>query len=149
MRTLVHVAVITALLLIQSFCSASVAGELSTGAVAKPNPDLHASMPRCPAGSAISGKCRAAAEKRSDAGKLAAAKVAIAPSAQIAPPSTTCPASGLSSAAMCGGSCVDLRSDASNCGRCSNQCNATLVCQYGVCGCPAGQQLVDGSCARM
>lgn len=67
---------------------------------------------------------------------------------QCLPPAvpTTCAVSGLSSAALCGGLCVDLRSDSHNCGRCANECNTTLVCQEGICGCPAGQHQENGIC---
>ncbi len=42
--------------------------------------------------------------------------------------------------------CVDVMTDASNCGSCGNACDAGEECTGGSCGCPAGQDVCDGSC---
>ncbi|UJR84356.1 MXAN_6577-like cysteine-rich protein [Sandaracinus amylolyticus] len=52
-------------------------------------------------------------------------------------------------ATSCGGQCVDLASDFSNCGACGNACNADEVCSGSRCltgGCPSGTTSCGGSC---
>jgi len=49
--------------------------------------------------------------------------------------------------AACGGSCVDVQTDAANCGGCGNACAAGQVCTAGACratGCEAGYSNCDG-----
>jgi hypothetical protein len=47
----------------------------------------------------------------------------------------------------CGGdACIDLTTDTDNCGACGNVCPAGTNCEAGVCTCPNGQDLCDGSC---
>jgi hypothetical protein len=48
----------------------------------------------------------------------------------------------------CRGRCVNLQSDANNCGQCSNVCSAAEVCAGGACVCPQGQLgCATGLCA--
>jgi hypothetical protein len=55
--------------------------------------------------------------------------------------------------AVCGGTCVDLRSDASNCGACGNACAMGAPCMAGQCGhaCPTNQMwcTTSNSCADL
>jgi Cys-rich repeat protein len=44
----------------------------------------------------------------------------------------------------CGGQCVDVLSDAQNCGNCGNACNAGSACQAGTCACGTGMTLCGG-----
>ena len=46
----------------------------------------------------------------------------------------------------CRKQCVDLKTDGANCGACGTVCGSDRVCTGGVCGCPAGQALVQGAC---
>jgi len=47
---------------------------------------------------------------------------------------------------MCGaGACVDVMSNALNCGTCGNACPAGSVCDGGACGCSASGQMLCGS----
>ncbi|MCA3016379.1 MAG: hypothetical protein INH41_28685 [Myxococcaceae bacterium] len=48
----------------------------------------------------------------------------------------------------CAGQCVDLRTDASNCGQCGTRCANGQVCAAGKCEvrCPSGLLLCDGAC---
>ncbi len=50
--------------------------------------------------------------------------------------------------ADCGGACVDLSSDHSNCGSCANECEPAEVCGGGECviECPPGQTECTGGC---
>lgn len=53
-----------------------------------------------------------------------------------------CP-SGL---AACPDGCVDLATDARNCGACATRCPAGGSCTGGVCACPAGEVVCGGAC---
>jgi hypothetical protein len=59
-------------------------------------------------------------------------------------------AGGSCSGTICSKQCVDLNSDAYNCGKCGNVCppggTVTLVCQQGNCVCPGGETLCNGVC---
>lgn len=46
--------------------------------------------------------------------------------------------------AVCGTACVDVNTDAKNCGGCGNACKGTSTCVAGVCSCPAGTQRCCG-----
>lgn len=48
----------------------------------------------------------------------------------------------------CGGACVDLRTDRSNCGACGHECDSIEVCSDGACGieCPVGWENCSGLC---
>ena len=52
----------------------------------------------------------------------------------------------------CGTGCVDPMTDSANCGKCQNNCAATMiegqVCVAGTCACPAGTQLCFGQQAN-
>ncbi len=48
--------------------------------------------------------------------------------------------------AACGSRCVNLQSDAANCGVCGRACGAGQTCSAGACGCPSGQMLCGGAC---
>jgi hypothetical protein len=60
-------------------------------------------------------------------------------------------ASSCDAAEMCGGRCVDLRSDVRNCGRCGAICASNEVCTDGVCGiaCPSGQSACGSVCVDL
>jgi hypothetical protein len=58
------------------------------------------------------------------------------------PPAATCCPTGQTN---CNGTCVDLDSDAQNCGSCGRSCNANEACSTGVC-CPGGQTSCGGTC---
>lgn len=45
---------------------------------------------------------------------------------------------------ICGGACVDLATNANNCGACGNVCPTGGVCTSGICGCPAGSVMCSG-----
>jgi len=47
---------------------------------------------------------------------------------------------------ICGGKCVDTRTDANNCGKCSNKCASYLTCQSGNCLCLGGKTDCSGKC---
>ncbi|MBI2391244.1 MAG: VCBS repeat-containing protein [Deltaproteobacteria bacterium] len=49
---------------------------------------------------------------------------------------------------VCGGACIDVRSDPRNCGACGKTCDDALVCVSGRCSgaCPASQEVCDGRC---
>lgn len=49
-------------------------------------------------------------------------------------------------ARRCGKKCFNLQSDNANCGACGAACSDGRVCANGVCGCPAGESLVQGVC---
>lgn len=60
-------------------------------------------------------------------------------------PTTTCPAGYTD----CGGQCVNLESDAANCGACDKSCPTGTVCANGACSagaCPAGTLQCGASC---
>lgn len=46
----------------------------------------------------------------------------------------------------CGSACVDLTSDAQNCGACGKACGERQVCAYGTCQCQAGSILCGTTC---
>lgn len=53
---------------------------------------------------------------------------------------------GIATYGRCGDTCVDLRSDEANCGRCGTQCTAVgEQCNAGVCACSASNQQVCNS----
>jgi hypothetical protein len=56
----------------------------------------------------------------------------------------TCDAS---TSMMCGGSCVDTRSDSSNCGGCGVPCMGGKTCQQSQCVCGGGTMDCGGACA--
>ena len=47
---------------------------------------------------------------------------------------------------LCWGTCVDLDSDAQNCGTCGNACLADQACEAGTCVCPPDTQVCEGKC---
>ena len=169
MRTTTFSAAFALLLSILLACSPAAAGEPKPSALAKSNPNLMLAAPTCPAGFELDRVCRSNAEKSAKGGavdysrcpcvrtvaaapaqgvkpaRMAPPRLAEAPLINTAPTANTC-AIGLTSATNCGGTCVDTRTDVHNCGRCANQCNSTLVCQAGVCACPAGQHQQSGVC---
>lgn len=52
---------------------------------------------------------------------------------------------------LCGGACVNLQSDSTNCGRCGNACPVSQVCSAGVCGvsCGPGTTNCGGDCVDL
>lgn len=57
--------------------------------------------------------------------------------------SCTCPGGKT----VCGTSCVDIQTDADNCGACSNKCKAQgATCNAGTCTCPGGKTDCNGIC---
>jgi hypothetical protein len=52
---------------------------------------------------------------------------------------------------LCGGTCVDIRSDHENCGACGNACEPAVVCSGGECilECPGGMVNCSGSCVDL
>jgi hypothetical protein len=56
---------------------------------------------------------------------------------------------GLSCETCGGNACVDLESDAQNCGECGNVCPANAPCNAGECTCPDGGQVCDGVCVDL
>jgi hypothetical protein len=57
----------------------------------------------------------------------------------------TCPAGE----SECGGRCIALATDASNCGACGNACGPGGVCAAGVCECGPGTTACAGTCADL
>ncbi len=51
----------------------------------------------------------------------------------------------------CGGTCVDLQSNNSNCGACGTLCSSTggKSCRAGLCQCPAGMTDCNGTCVSL
>jgi Stigma-specific protein, Stig1 len=51
----------------------------------------------------------------------------------------------------CNGTCVALRTDAHNCGKCGHKCGAGQVCTGGRCisKCPAGESVCSGACVSL
>jgi hypothetical protein len=49
---------------------------------------------------------------------------------------------------LCGTTCVDLQTSATNCGTCGTACGTGQVCTAGRCGCPTGQLLCGGVCVN-
>ncbi len=47
---------------------------------------------------------------------------------------------------LCGLGCVDVRTDATNCGACGEACEASRACIDGACDCPSGYQDCGGEC---
>lgn len=47
---------------------------------------------------------------------------------------------------LCGLGCVDVRTDAANCGACGRVCEASRACVDGACACPTGYQDCGGEC---
>ena len=47
---------------------------------------------------------------------------------------------------LCGSSCVDTQTSASNCGSCGNACATGATCQSGACVCPGGEAACSGVC---
>ena len=45
---------------------------------------------------------------------------------------------------LCGGACVDLKTNRLHCGSCGNACRTGEACSNGICGCPAGTSLCCG-----
>lgn len=136
MRTIAFAVVISALISIQAWAEAPKA---KANAAVQPATKLHADSGRCPPGSEVDRACLDAAQKSAKGGK-ADDRACPCVRTHAAPATPTCAASGLSSAASCGGRCVDVRTDVHNCGRCSNECNATLSCQAGICVAPSEPQ---------
>ncbi|HET9954998.1 MAG TPA: hypothetical protein VFQ61_10865 [Polyangiaceae bacterium] len=51
--------------------------------------------------------------------------------------------------ASCSGSCVDLQSNAQNCGQCGRPCSADQVCSAGQCTCAAPRAVCSGKCVDL
>ncbi len=49
---------------------------------------------------------------------------------------------------LCGTTCVDTQTSATNCGACGTACGTGQVCTAGRCGCPTGQLLCGGVCVN-
>ena len=47
---------------------------------------------------------------------------------------------------LCGETCLDLQSDAANCGACGRACPAGESCTAGRCQCPRGREICNGAC---
>ena len=63
-----------------------------------------------------------------------------------------CAASCSSGLEDCGGACVDLQTDSTNCGSCGTLCGSGLVCANGSCsnsGCDTGKTECSGSCVNL
>ncbi len=56
-----------------------------------------------------------------------------------------CPCTGTQ--VKCNGVCVDLTTDAKNCGECGKACSDGLVCEASACKCESGGNLCGGTCA--
>jgi hypothetical protein len=50
------------------------------------------------------------------------------------------------SASCCNNDCTNTATDPKNCGKCGNLCASGQSCQNGVCSCPSGQVLCNGTC---
>ncbi len=50
--------------------------------------------------------------------------------------------------AACSGKCVNTNTDSKNCGKCGNQCSASLSCSKGQCKCASGYTLCSGKCVN-
>jgi hypothetical protein len=50
---------------------------------------------------------------------------------------------------LCGASCVDLNTDAANCGVCGTACTGPYSCESGICTCPAGYEDCGDVCADL
>jgi hypothetical protein len=160
MRTIAFAVIVAALISMNAWAEEPKA---KANAAVQPATKLHADSGRCPPGSEVDRACldaqesakRGKADDRTcpcvrsvaggtvpfvDAQRPATLIVAPEPRIHAAPAAPTCAASDLSSAASCGGRCVDVRTDVHNCGRCSNECNATFSCQAGVCVAPSEPQ---------
>jgi hypothetical protein len=49
----------------------------------------------------------------------------------------------------CGGACVDLATDPTNCGACGSPCLAGQDCARGACACPSGHSVCAGRCVDL
>jgi len=66
------------------------------------------------------------------------------------PPGATASARCSNGYTSCSGACVNLRSNAANCGACGHACAAGQVCQRGTCsGCPSGATACNGTCVNL
>jgi len=161
MRTIAFTVVVAALISMQAWAEEPKA---KANAAVQPATKLHVDSGRCPPGSEVDRACLEAAQKSAKGGKAndpacpcvrtvaegtapfvdaprpATLIVAPEPRLHAAPAAPPCAASGLSGPASCGGRCVDVRTDVHNCGRCSNECNATMSCQAGICVAPSEPQ---------
>ena len=82
---------------------------------------------------------------------FAAAACGMEPASQAEPPpDATASARCSYGYTSCSGVCVNLRTNAANCGYCGHACSAGQVCSRGTCtGCPAGTTLCNGSCVNL
>jgi peroxiredoxin len=111
---------------------------------------LAATVPSKPLGTIATVTALAITRWRALSGMAAAVAgaVVMAPRralAQTAP----CPTSSVAGQVLCSGTCVDVASSPTNCGRCANACPSG-ICISGVCqGCPAGSIVCNGKCVAV
>jgi len=124
--------------LINNVCIASGAKNPTTGSctTCQPAKDKYSYYPD-PGYCGISGKCYK--DGTAHPGACATCKVASSMTKWTPNSATECVLNG-KCAKVCGGTCTDVLSSTSHCGKCNNKCAPTLVCNQGNC-----TQYVPGS----